>query len=292
MLMRYVIIIPAYNEETFLPRLLDSVVAQRLRPGEVIVVNDGSTDRTPQIVRDYQVKHSWIRLVNNEKKEERAAGSKVVRAFYLGYEAISEDYDFLVKLDADLELPADYFERIAAMFTADAALGIAGGTIVIEEDGKWVYEHFSDEDHVKGAFKSWRKACFADIGGLRSSIGWDTCDELLARYHGWGIRTDTSLQVRHYRVLGAETGSVRIRVQVGHGMYRLRYGFFITFISAVKAGYLNKPYGLTGLGVLWGWLRSWLRREDFMVTREEGKFIRQFRLRRMREKLTGSVQRR
>ncbi len=283
--MDYVIILPAYNEEAFLPRALDSVVRQTLLPQSLIVVNDGSTDRTPDIVREYAQRHPWIRLVNNDKKEKRAAGSKVVRAFYLGYNTLDEDYDFLAKIDADLELPADYFEKIAGYFSADPGLGIAGGTIVVEENGQWVYEHFSDEDHVKGAFKSWRRACFEAIGGLRPSIGWDTCDELLARYHGWTIRTDTRLQVRHYRTLGAETGSVRIRVKVGNGMYRLRYGFWITLISAAKAGYLNKPYGLTGLGVLWGWLQSFFRRDDFMVTKEEGAFIRRFRKARMLRKL-------
>jgi hypothetical protein len=86
-------------------------------------------------------------------------------------------------------------------------------------------------------------------------------------------------------VLGAETGSVKIRVKVGNGMYRLRYGFFITLISAIKAGYLNKPYGITGLAVLWGWAQSFLNRDDFIVTAEEGRFIRQFRKDRMRAKL-------
>lgn len=283
--MNYIIIMPAYNEENFIGRALDSVIRQTLLPKQLIVVNDGSTDATPDIVRSCAEKHPWIRLVNNEKKEKRAAGSKVVRAFYLGYETIEQDYDFLVKLDADLEISDNYFARIAEMFTEEPRLGIAGGTIVIEEDGEWVYENFSDVDNVKGAFKSYRKQCFEDIGGLRASIGWDTADELLARYCGWSVRVDTSLKVRHYRALGTETGSVRIRVKVGRGMYRLRYGFLITLISAVKAGYLNKPYGLTGLAVLWGWLQSWLAREEYMVTEEEGRFIRDFRKRRMLEKL-------
>lgn len=283
--MRYILIMPAYNEEHFIGRALDAIVRQTLLPLRLIVVNDGSTDRTAEVVQGFAKRHPWIRLVNNDKKEQRAAGSKVVRAFYLGYQTIDEDYDFLVKFDADLEVPEHYFERMAALFEGEPHLGIAGGTIAIELNGKWVYEHFSDEDHVKGAFKSYRRQCFEDIGGLRASIGWDTADELLARYHDWTIRVDPSLQVRHYRPLGAETGSVKIRVKVGNGLYRLRYGFIITLISAIKAGYLNKPYGLTGLAVLWGWLQSWLKREDYIVTAEEGTFIRKFRRKRMLGKL-------
>ncbi|MCR9101806.1 MAG: glycosyltransferase family 2 protein [bacterium] len=283
--MKYVIVMPAYNEEGFIGRAIESIAAQTLIPQRLVIVNDGSTDRTREIVEGYQETYPWIQLVNNDKKEQRAAGSKVVRAFYLGYQQIQDAYDFLVKLDADLTLPNHYFERMAAMFQADPRLGIAGGTIAIEENGEWVYENFSDVDHVKGAFKSYRRACFEQIGGLRASIGWDTADELLARFHGWGIQVDPELQVRHYRVLGAETGSVKIRVKVGNGMYRLRYGFFITLISAIKAGYLNKPYGITGLAVLWGWAQSFLNRDDFIVTAEEGRFIRQFRKDRMRAKL-------
>jgi glycosyltransferase involved in cell wall biosynthesis len=276
---------PAYNEEGFIGRAIESIAAQTLIPQRLVIVNDGSTDRTRAIVEGYQETYPWIQLVNNDKKEQRAAGSKVVRAFCLGYQQIQDAYDFLVKLDADLTLPNHYFERMAAMFQADPRLGIAGGTIAIEENGEWVYENFSDVDHVKGAFKSYRRACFEQIGGLRASIGWDTADELLARFHGWGIQVDPELQVRHYRVLGAETGSVKIRVKVGNGMYRLRYGFFITLISAIKAGYLNKPYGITGLAVLWGWAQSFLNRDDFIVTAEEGRFIRRFRKDRMRAKL-------
>jgi glycosyltransferase involved in cell wall biosynthesis len=283
--MKYVIVMPAYNEEGFIGRAIESIAAQTLIPQRLVIVNDGSTDRTREIVEGYQQTYPWIQLVNNDKKEQRAAGSKVVRAFYLGYQQIQDHYDFLVKLDADLTLPTHYFERIASLFQADPKLGIAGGTIAIEENGEWVYENFSDVDHVKGAFKSYRRACFEQIGGLRTSIGWDTADELLARFHGWSIQVDPELQVRHYRVLGAETGSVKIRVKVGNGMYRLRYGFFITLISAIKAGYLNKPYGITGLAVLWGWVQSFLNRDEFIVTAEEGRFIRTFRKARMQEKI-------
>ena len=283
--MNYVIIIPAYNEEQFLSRTLDSIAKQEVLPQQLIVVNDGSTDATPEIVRAYAEQYSWIKLANNEKKEKRSAGAKVVRAFYLGYGAIDVDYDFLVKLDADIELPANYFRRLFEMFQANPRLGIAGGMITTLKNGAWAYEHFSDRDYVPGAFKTYRRKCFEAIGGLRRSIGWDTVDELIARFHGWEVEVDSSLQVRHHRVLGTETGSLRVRAKAGRAMYRMRYGFFITLISAAKAGYLNRPYGLTGLAVLWGWMESWLQGESFMVSEDEGQFIRKFRRERMLGKL-------
>lgn len=284
--MDYIVIIPAYNEEGNINRVIDSIINQTMSPKRLIVVNDGSTDRTPNIVNDYVAKFPFIRLVNNEKKEARAIGSKIIRAFNLGFNSIDTEYDFVSKIDADLELPYNYFERIAEIFKSNPQVGIAGGTIMTNNNGKWTYENFSDEDHVKGAFKSYRKECLEEMGGLRQSIGWDTADEMLARYYGWEIITDLALEIKHYRTLGAETGSIYTRVKVGWGMYRLRYGFLITLISAIKAGYLNKPYVLTGFAVMWGWIQSLLKREAFMVTKEQGAFIRKFRLNRMKQKIS------
>ena len=250
--MDYIIIMPAYNEEELIGQTIQSILQQSQLPKRLIVVNDGSTDNTEKTVQEFINQFDWIRLVNNNKKKGHAPGAKVIKAFYLGFNTIEEPYDYVVKLDADLELPGNYFETISKMFTNNPKLGIAGGTIVIEKNGEWIYENFSDEDHVKGAYKSYRKACFEAIGGPRLSVGWDTADELLARFHGWEVATDTSLQIKHYREMGTETGFVKVRAKVGIGMYRLRYGFWIMLISAIKAGYLNKPYGLTGLAVFLG----------------------------------------
>ena len=285
MYMNYVVIIPAYNEEQFLGRTLDTLVRQENLPRQAIVVNDGSTDATPEIARAYAERYAWIKVVNNEKKEKRSAGAKVVRAFYLGYEAVDVEYDFLVKLDADVELPENYFRRLSEMFQANPRLGIAGGIITTLKNGEWVFEHFADRDYVAGAFKTYRRECFEAIGGLRRSIGWDTVDELIARYHGWEVAVDERLQVRHHRVLGTETGSLKVRAKAGQAMYRMRYGLLIALVSAAKAGYLNKPYVLTGIAVFWGWLRSWLRRETCIVSEDEGRFIRKFRRKRMLAKL-------
>ena len=283
--MEYLIVMPAYNEAEYIGRTINSIAKQSLLPKQLIVVNDGSTDRTGEVVEEYAQQYPWIRLVNHDKKEGHAGGAKVIRAFYIGYDTIDIDYDILVKLDADLELDNIYFEKIVSYFKADPKLGIAGGTIVVQENGEWVYENFSDQDHVKGAYKAYRRACFEQMGGLRRSQGWDTVDELLAFYHGWTNKVDESLKVKHYRPMGTETGSVKVRAKIGHGMYRMRYGFWITLISAGKAGYLNKPYIVTGLAVLVGWFQAWWNRDDFIVNEAEGKFIRQFRWERMKGKI-------
>lgn len=284
--MRYVVIIPAYNEEYFLPATVDALIAQTLRPVELVIVNDGSSDATADIIETYTRQHAWIRGVHVHGDKGYAGGAKIVAAFYKGYAALTTvAYDFLVKLDADIVLEANYFERVATIFGADPKVGLAGGMLLTEKKGQWVYENIADRDHVKGAFKAWRKAAFEDMGGLRPTIGWDTADEMLLQYHGWRVVVDESLPVRHYRPLGTKTGFVKIRIRIGHGFYRLRYGFFISFISAIKAGMRSQPYGLSGVATMYGFVEAWWRGDAFAVSEAEGQFIRQYRWQRMRAKL-------
>lgn len=281
----YIIIIPAFNESANIGHTLDCLIAQSLQPKEVLVVNDGSTDETPQIIDEYHSRHTWIRRVDTDAAARHQPGAKIVRAFYKGFESITQDYDFVVKLDADLGLPSDYFERVARLFEQNPKVGIAGGVNVVEQNGAWVYEDFADKDHVKGAFKAYRKACFEAIGGLRESVGWDTVDELLARFHGWEIETDQELWIKHFRPRGKTTGVSKVMHKMGRAMYRMRYGWWITFLSALKAGTKNKPYGTTALAVLKGYQEGSRAGDAFIVTAEEGAFIRQYRWSRMLEKL-------
>ena len=283
--MKYIIVMPAFNEEANIGKTLDSLAAQTHLPSRLIVVNDGSTDNTAAIVEQYAGRHPWIRMVHKSGEAYHAPGGKIVQAFYAGFATIDEDFDFIVKLDADQVLPENYFAHIARMFLDDPQLGIAGGIAIIERNGEWVYEGFADRDHVHGAYKSYRKACFEDIGGLRASVGWDSADEMLALYRGWLTKTDEALQIKHLRARGKSTGFVKVMVKIGKAMYRMRYGFWVTLISAAKAGTVNRPYGLTGLAVLLGWFRSLLTRDEYIVTPDEGRFIRRFRWQRMKAKV-------
>jgi len=284
--MDYVVIIPAHNEEVFIGLTLQSIVEQTHLPKLLIVVNDNSTDKTELIVNEYISKFKWISLINNKKKEERASGAKVVRAFKLGMREVEIDYDLVAKIDADLIFPKNYFEKVGAHFNNSPRLGIAGGTIVIEKDGKWVYENFSDKDHVVGAFKCYRKECYEQIEGLRESIGWDSVDELLAKYYKWETLADQSLEVKHLRPLGTETGFIKIRVKIGNGFYRVRYGLLITIISALKTSFRNKPYIISGLATIYGFFQAWIRQDNFIVTPAQGDFIRKYRYNRMKSKLS------
>ncbi len=187
--MRIYIVIPAHNEAEFIGQTLDSLVAQTLHPKRLVVVDDQSSDGTAEVVRKYAEKYPFIDLISTTSSEAHLPGSKVINAFQKGLDQLDESYDIICKFDADLIFPEDYLETISRHFTEDPETGMAGGFCQVQKGEKWVLENLTDKDHIRGALKAYRKACFKDIGGLKASMGWDTVDELLAQYHGWKIKT-------------------------------------------------------------------------------------------------------
>lgn len=282
--MNYYIIIPAHNEEVFLGEALDSIIAQTKAPKKVVVVNDHSTDGTSNIIDKYASHNPFIEGVHIQSSEEHLPGSKVVAAFNKGLPLLDEEYDFIVKLDADVILPPDYFKKIEAIFTSSKQIGIAGGFAYEKNDGgEWALNHPMDIDHVRGAFKSYSKACFKVMGGLRVAMGWDTVDELLAQFHGFQIVTDASLKVKHQRPIGAAYNSKARRSQ-GKAMYLMHYGLAITLIASLKMAWKNKKFKIIQDN-LYGYWEAKQQGDPFIVTKKEGKYIRNLRWKRILKKL-------
>ena len=201
--MNIYIIIPVFNEEKYLQESIDSIVKQTFLPKKLLLVNDNSTDSSENILKKYCNKFSWIECINIKSNQAHIPGEKVIRGFYKGLEKIDSNYDMLCKFDSDIVLPENYLESIINIFNSDPKVGIAGGNLYIKKKNNWVYEKISSKNHVRGPIKSYRKKCFEDIQGLRKSIGWDTVDVLIAQYHGWKIKTDKSLIVKHLKPTGA-----------------------------------------------------------------------------------------
>jgi len=172
--------------------MLESLAEQTVLPKKVVVVNDNSSDNTQKIVETFTKKIDWLTLLNHKSSNEHTPGSKVINAFYKGFETLNENYDIICKFDADIILPNDYLEKLIQLFKSDDTIGIAGGLAYIKKNDKWIYETVASKDHVRGPFKAYKKQCFKDIRGLKRSIGWDTLDTLLARFHGWKVQTDKS----------------------------------------------------------------------------------------------------
>jgi glycosyltransferase involved in cell wall biosynthesis len=241
--MNFYIIIPAHNEADCIGQTLNSLVNQTLKPKQIVVVNDNSTDTTQQLVEFLLKKHPSIRLIHSKSSNKHLPGSKIINAFYKGYETLDDNYDIICKFDADLIFPNNYLETLASHFSKNKTLGLASGFWYIKKNGNWALENLTRKDHIRGALKAYRKACFLEIGKLKPSMGWDTVDELLAKYYGWEILTDERLQVKHLKPTGISYNKASKYLQ-GEAMYKMRYGFFITLISALKLAYKKKRFSL------------------------------------------------
>lgn len=281
--MKYYIVIPSYNEEALIALTLQSLISQTVLPSKIVVVNDNSTDKTAEIVLAFAKENPFISLVNKTSEAIHLPGSKVIQAFQKGFETLDEDYDIIVKLDADLIFPSNYFETVIKHFQSDARIGMAGGFCYIEKNGDWVLENLTDKDHIRGALKAYRKETFQQIGGLKPAMGWDTVDELLCKFYGWKVVTDESLKVKHLKPTGANYNKTA-RYKQGEAFYTLGYGFIITAIASVKLALMKKKPFLF-LDYVQGFLKAKSAKTPLLVTKDQAKFIRNYRWKKMREKL-------
>lgn len=281
---KYAIIIPAHNEEKFIKNALYSIVKQTYLPQEVIVVNDNSTDLTEKIVSEFIVNFPFIQIIHSgSNSTQHEPGNKIVNAFYKGFERLNCDWDVIVKLDADVILPENYFEEITNEFQCNPKVGIAGGLAMIEENGVWQYEKIGNKKQVRGPFKAYSKACFQQIGGLKKSIGWDTVDELLAQFHGFEIKVRPDLYVKLQKPTGNNYKSIHDQ-KAGQSFYKMDYGWAISFIAALKLAWNKKSFKSFILSYK-GFLTSQLNADQKLVTKSEGKFIRKLRWRGILKKL-------
>ncbi len=281
--MKYYIVIPAHNEEKYIALTLQSLVEQTVLPSKIVVVNDNSSDATSNIVLDFISKYSFIDLIEKTSELIHLPGSKVIQAFQTGLESLDTTYDFIVKADADLIFPPNYFETIIKHFQTDSTIGMVGGFAYIEKNDQWILENLTDKDHIRGAFKAYRKECFLQIGGLKPAMGWDTVDELLCKFYNWKVVTDATLKVKHLKPTGANYNKTA-RYKQGEAFYTLGYGFFITSIASAKLAMMKKK-PLLFIDYLNGFWKAKADKKPLLVTQEQAKFIRKYRLDKMKSKL-------
>jgi glycosyltransferase involved in cell wall biosynthesis len=281
--MNYYIVIPTYNEEAFIALTLQSLISQTVLPKKVVVVNDNSTDKTAEIVLAFAKDNPFITLVNKTSEAIHLPGSKVIQAFQKGFETLDEDYDLIVKIDADLIFPSNYFETIIKHFQSDSTIGMAGGFCYIEKNGDWILENLTDKDHIRGALKAYRKETFQQIGGLKPAMGWDTVDELLCKYYNWKVVTDSTLHVKHLKPTGANYNKTA-RYKQGEAFYTLGYGFWITAIASAKLAMMKKK-PLLFLDYIKGFWKAKNAKTPLLVTKEQANFIQNYRLQKMKQKL-------
>ncbi|MCA1563468.1 MAG: glycosyltransferase family 2 protein [Acidobacteria bacterium] len=284
---RYVIISPVKDEERYVELTLRSVTEQAVPPVLWVVVDDGSEDRTPDIVRRYAAEHPYIRLLQRRKAGARRPGSPVIHAFSHGYASLgAQDYDFIVKLDCDLSFEPDYFQKLLSRFQDDERLGIASG-VYLESDsaGRWTPVKMPAY-HAFGASKVVRRTCFEEIGGFPAAPGWDTVDEIRAMAAGWRTTHFSDLPARHHKREGSGIG--RVRTSRMHGeIFYVTGGDPLFLALKVLHRLTAAPYVINALALTMGYVGAIVKRKPRLVTPAEARCYKRL----LRARLLGRANR-
>jgi cellulose synthase/poly-beta-1,6-N-acetylglucosamine synthase-like glycosyltransferase len=281
----YVLITPARNEERFIEATIESMASQTLLPRKWVIVSDGSTDRTDDIVKSHAARYSWIRFVRTPEHAERHFAAKV-RCFNSGYETLTEEaYDVIGNLDADITFEKDYFEFLLGKFVEDARLGVAG-TPFVEGDVAYDYR-FTNIEHVSGACQLFRRACFEEIGGYVPVAGGgiDWIAVTTARMKGWKTRTFLERICHHHRPMGTATaGPFHALYKLGQQDYVLG-GHPLWQLFRASFQMHRRPYLIGGLFLLSGYFWALVTRVDRRISAELISFHQHEQLQRLRRGL-------
>ncbi|MBK8267397.1 MAG: glycosyltransferase family 2 protein [Planctomycetes bacterium] len=280
---RILIISPVRDEAAYLQQTIDSMVAQTLRPVVWLIVDDGSKDETPQIAERAARAHSWIRLYRRPDRGRRKVGGGVVEAFNEGLAQFNlDEFNYVCKLDGDLEFMPVYLERLMEKFEADPRLGTASGKSFQRVNGRLIWERTGD-DFSQGQTKLYRVQCFNEIGGFVSEVMWDGIDCHRCRMLGWKAHSfrDESLKFIHLRPMGSSFRSIyHGRLRWGYGQYFM--GTHPLYAIAI-AGYrmLERPFIIGGLLLFAGYWSSWLSRKPRYPDLKFRSFLRRWQLARV-----------
>jgi glycosyltransferase involved in cell wall biosynthesis len=277
----YVLVTAAKNEQDYLEKTLESVIAQTILPTRWVIVSDGSTDHTDQIARRYAGRYDFIRFVRTESGAHNFNAK--VYAFRRGYSDLQDTaYDFIGSLDADIALPPDYYERLLTRFAADKTLGLTGGARMDRVGDRFVKVRFNALNFGAG-YQFFRRACYEQIGGyLPLELGGeDTVAGIMARYHGWRVRAFPDLVVYHWRPTGSAQGHMaRIRFRIGQKCFLMGYHPLFQCAKLVR---LSRPADLFhNLCEMAGYLTAALHRRERQVPDVIVSYLRAEQLRRLR----------
>ena len=287
--LKYVLMSPARNEAQYIELTIRSMIAQTLLPLKWVIVSDGSTDGTDEIVGKYLTNYPWIELLRMPERKERHFAGKV-HAFNAGYERVKDlEFDVIGNLDADVSFEPDHFEFLLARMAENDRIGLAGAPF---REGDFQYDYrYANIENVWGGCQLFRRECFEAIGGYRplKGGGIDHVAVLSARMHGWQTRTFTQRVCQHHRVMGtALHGGLKAKIRQGQKDYTMgNHPLWQAFrvIYQMK----HRPYLFGGLALGWGFAGSMLRGVDVPLSPELVTFVRQEQMQRLKKLFGGAT---
>jgi poly-beta-1,6-N-acetyl-D-glucosamine synthase len=266
----YAVVTPVRNEAANIRRLAESLASQEQLPETWVIVDTGSTDDTPQIVRGLQGTWPWIRVLVLDDEPGLARGRPIARAFEAGFDSLVDVPDVIVKLDADVSFAPTYFRLLVARFAEDTRVGIASGTCYERDGDSWHERHVTGST-VWGASRAYRRECLGEVLPLEQRMGWDGVDEFRANARGWATLTFKDLPFYHHRAEGERDGSARrARTAQGRAAWYLGYRFWYLSLRALWHT-RHEPAAVAMIG---GYLSSALRREPRCSDVEARAYIR------------------
>jgi glycosyltransferase involved in cell wall biosynthesis len=282
----YVILTPAYNEGRFIGKTIEGVLAQTRLPQRWIIVDDGSTDDTGQIIQRYARQAGFIEGCQRRRDASETYYGNNVYAILQGYERVKAlDFDYLAILDADMILEPRYYEEIFRRFEANRELGIAAGVFVEEIGGRQV-EAFLDRRSTPKALQVFRRACYEQIGGYVPcpNGGEDTYTEILARMHGWQTWSFPEIRALHQKPVGTGDGKSILRAKFRQGLTDYCLGTHPVFMLAkcLRRCLREVPHGSAGLARLAGFAYGYLTREPRQILDDARRYVRKEQMTRLR----------
>ena len=289
MTVKYVLVTPARNEEKYIEKTICSVVAQTILPAKWVIVSDGSTDQTNDLVKKYADDHEFLQLLKKEPKGSRNFGSKVF-AIQAGVDWLQDlEYDFIGVMDADISFETDFFESVIINLQANSKIGIGGG-VVHERNSEGEWEPFtgSFEWSVSGAMQMFKRACYESIGGYLplQRGGIDMIAEVMSRMNGWQVRTFESIRLFHHRTMGTATKSV-LEASFRRGIMEYVNGYhpliqMLRFFTCIP----SSPFLLLSLCRSGGYYWALLKKEPMAVPDNVIKYLRKEQLQRLWDSLS------
>lgn len=282
-----VIISPVRDESQYLRLTMDSVVAQTVRPVEWILVDDGSKDSTPDIIREYAARYPFIRLVERTDRGFRKLGGGVVAAFNFGMAHITQtDYLFIAKLDGDMSFGPHYLEHMFARFDENPQLAAVSGKVYRFENDQYI-EETHIEEQVAGQFKLYRRTAFEDIGGFVEHLSWDGIDIHTCWMRGWKTLSfyDNAAWLWHHRIMGSSDKHIyEGRLRWGRGNWYMGYHPLYAIATGINR-MREKPYVIGGLLMIYSYFMSALRRLPRYENPEFRRYLRAWQMQRLKQLL-------